>query len=79
MPLPAGTLLNATPVTTSPKDSLTALASHAAEVPQSAELAPPGADGGYQIQVASFKDQPDADKFVEDLRKRGHRAFRQAA
>jgi DedD protein len=29
--------------------------------------------------VASFKDQPDADKFVDDLRKRGHRAFRQAA
>jgi cell division septation protein DedD len=29
--------------------------------------------------VASFKQQPDADAFVADLRKRGHRAFRQAA
>jgi cell division septation protein DedD len=31
------------------------------------------------VQVASFKDQDDADSFVEDLRKRGHSAYRQAA
>jgi DedD protein len=79
VPLPAGTLLSATPVTTQPKDSLTQMAANASNVSQNAELAPAGTDGGYQIQVASFKDQVDADKFVEDLRKRGHRAFRQPA
>lgn len=31
------------------------------------------------VQVASFKDQDDADQFVIDLRKRGHSAFRVAA
>ncbi len=36
-------------------------------------------DGGYQVQVASFQNQADAEKFVEDLRRRGHRAFRQPA
>jgi DedD protein len=79
VPLPAGTLLSATPVTTQPKDSLTQLASNASRVADSAEMAPAGSDSGFQIQVASFKDQPDADRFVEDLRRRGHRAFRQAA
>ncbi len=38
-----------------------------------------GAEGGYQIQVASFKDANDADAFAADLRKRGHHAYRQAA
>jgi DedD protein len=79
VPLPAGTLLSATPVTREPKDSLTLLASNASKIDETVEMAPAGSDSGYQIQVASFKDQPDADKFVDDLRKRGHRAFRQAA
>jgi cell division septation protein DedD len=48
-------------------------------VDETAELAPSGTDGGYQIQVASFKGQPDADALVERLRQRRHRAFRQAA
>lgn len=78
VPLPAGTLLSSTPVTTQPKDSLTSLAAKASE-PSSVEMAPPGSDSGFQIQVASFKDAADADKFVDELRKRGHRAFRQAA
>lgn len=79
VPLPAGTLLNATSVTTDPKDSLTAMAVSAAKAAASGELAPPGNADGYQIQVASFKDPADADKFVEQLRQRGHSAFRQAA
>ena len=79
MPLPVGTLLSATPVTTEPKDSLTALAQSASTLSDSAELAPSGMEGGFQLQVASYRDQADADKLVEDLRKRGHRAFRQAA
>jgi DedD protein len=79
VPLPVGTLLGATPVTTTPKDPLTAMAADASKVPDDAELAPAGSDGGFQLQVASFKDQNEADKLVDDLRRRGHRALRQAA
>ncbi|MCA9596238.1 MAG: SPOR domain-containing protein [Myxococcales bacterium] len=78
VPLPAGTLLSSTPVTTEPKDSLTEMAAEASKV-EPTDIAPAGSDGGYQLQVASFKDAADADAFVQDLRKRGHRAFRQAA
>ncbi len=80
VPLPAGTLLNASPVTTEPKDALSELAvSAATHKADAGDEAPPGADSGYQIQVASFKDQKDADAFVAELRKRGHEAFRVAA
>jgi cell division septation protein DedD len=76
VPLPVGELLGATPVTTEPKDGLVALAADKSKVPENGELAPPGMDGGFQLQVASFKDQADADRLVADLRKRGHRAYR---
>lgn len=79
VPLPVGELLGATPVTTAPKDDLVALAADKSKVPANGELAPPGMDGGFQLQVASFKDQADADRLVDDLRKRGHRAYRIAA
>ncbi|HEU5073637.1 MAG TPA: SPOR domain-containing protein [Polyangiaceae bacterium] len=80
VPLPAGTLLNATPVTTQPKDDLSKLAVNAAAARVNAATeAPAGADSGFQIQVASFKEQVDADAFVSELRKRGHEAFRVAA
>jgi cell division septation protein DedD len=79
VPLPAGSLLSETPVTTQPKDQLTELAADASKVANNAELAPEGSPGGYQIQVASFKNQADADAFVADLRRRGHEAYRQAA
>ncbi len=79
VPLPVGTLLNSSPVITNPRDSLTDLAAAAAAAKTDAELAPEGMDGGFQLQVASFKEQSDAERAVEDLRKRGHRAFRQAA
>jgi DedD protein len=79
VPLPAGTLFNSSPVITSPRDALTDLAANAAASKTDGELAPEGSDGGFQLQVASFKDQAEADRAVEDLRKRGHRAFRQAA
>lgn len=77
-PLPAGDLLSATSVTTDPKDELSQLArSRIADGDE--QLAPPGQQGGYEIQVASFQDPADADAFVEQLRKRGHSAYRQAA
>jgi cell division septation protein DedD len=78
VPLPAGTLLTATSVTLAPKDGLTELAKQASRV-EPTPAAIPGAGGGYSIQVASFKDQNDADAFVAQLLSRGHRAFRQAA
>ena len=79
VPLPAGTLLASTRVTTNPTDSLAKLASQRSEVAEEGTMAEAGSEGGYQIQVASFKDQQDADRFVEDLRRRGHKAYRQAA
>lgn len=79
VPLPAGTLLNATPVTTEPKDDLSRLASEVSKADGDPETVMPGAEGGYQLQVASFKKQEDADALVVELRKRGHRAYRQAA
>jgi len=79
VPLPMGTLLNSSPVVTAPRDALTDLAGSAAAAKTDGELAPEGNDQGFQLQVASFKDQAEADRAVEDLRKRGHRAFRQAA
>jgi DedD protein len=79
VPLPVGEMLGATPVTTEPKDGLVALAADKSKLPAGGELAPAGMDGGFQLQVASFKDQADADRLVEDLRRRGHRAYRLAA
>jgi cell division septation protein DedD len=35
--------------------------------------------GGYQVQVASFKDQAEAERFALELRDRGHEAHRVAA
>lgn len=77
--LPAGTLLAATPVTLEPKDGLTQTAAQISQVDEEASLAEPGSEGGFVIQVASFKSQDDAERFVKELRKRGHKAFRQAA
>lgn len=79
VPLPAGTLLASTSVTQSPKDELSRLAVSEAQIPSSQPAAEPGQEGGFLVQVASFKDQEDADAFVKELRARGHTAFRQAA
>jgi cell division septation protein DedD len=78
-PIPAGDLLRATTVTTQPKDELTRLAVSLAQPGDSGEVAPEGHDGGFQIQVASFRNAEDASSFVDDLRRRGHKAYKQAA
>jgi cell division protein FtsN len=78
VPLPAGTLLDETPVTQKPRDPLVELARDVSKV-DDAPVVMQGAEGGFQLQVASFKDQGDADRFVEELLKRGHRAYRQPA
>jgi cell division septation protein DedD len=79
VPLPAGSLLQATPATDSPQDALTALAANKSNADLLTDPAPPGGEGGYQLQVSSFREQADADRFVEQLRKRGHRSYRQGA
>ncbi|MGE5788487.1 MAG: SPOR domain-containing protein [Myxococcales bacterium] len=78
-PIAAGDLLRATNVTNQPHDELTRLAVAAAKPAADGELAPEGREGGFQIQVASFRSAEDADAFVLDLRRRNHKAYRQAA
>jgi DedD protein len=78
-PIPAGDILRATPVTTQPKDELTRLAVSLSQPEEGGEVAPEGHDGGFQIQVASFRNAEDASTFVDDLRRRGHKAYKQAA
>jgi cell division septation protein DedD len=76
--LPAGDLLHSTPVTSAPKDDLSQLAASRLSGERDT-MAPPGSQGGYEIQVASFPEAGPADAFVDELRKRGHSAYRQAA
>jgi cell division septation protein DedD len=78
VPLPAESLLEATPIVSRPRDALTKAASDAAQIttpPGSADAAPPGHEGGYQLQVSSFHTQTEAESFAEQLRARGHKAY----
>src|SRR5690606_10822234 len=68
-----------TTVTEEPKDDLGQIAKAQSSGNDATELAPMGSEGGHEIQVASFRNPGDADAFVDELRKRGHRAYRQAA
>jgi len=78
-PLPAGDLLHTTTVTREPKDELTQLALEASQPRVDGPLAEAGHDGGFQIQVASFRGSEEAESFVTELRRRSHRAYRQPA
>jgi cell division septation protein DedD len=61
---------------TRPRDSLTKAATEAAQLATSgAPTAPAGHEGGYQLQVSSFRTQPEANQFAEQLRARGHKAY----
>lgn len=74
--LPAQNVLSATPVVTRPRDNLTKAASDSAQIATpAAASAPAGHDGGYQLQVSSFRTQPEADGFADQLRARGHKAY----
>lgn len=79
VPLPAGRLLESTKMTVEPRDGLTELAVDRAQLPPGGEKAEAGRAGHYQIQVASFRDQPEAEAYVEELRLRGHAAYRESA
>ncbi len=76
VPLPAQNMLGASPVVTRPRDSLTRAASDAAESASAgATTSPAGHEGGYQLQVSSFRTQAEADTFSGQLRARGHKAY----
>lgn len=79
VPLPAGRLLEATKMTATARDELTELAADRAQLPASGEKAQAGSPGDYQIQVASFPSQAEADAYVEELRLRGYPAYREGA
>ena len=74
--LPAQNVLEATPVVTRPRDALTRAASDSAQlVTAGAPSVAAGHDGGYQLQVSSFRSQPEAAAFADQLRARGHKAY----
>ena len=79
VPLPAQAVLEATPIVTRPRDTLTKAATDAAQMltaaPASGDTAPAGHEGGYQLQVSSFRTQGEALGFADQLRARGHKAY----
>jgi cell division protein FtsN len=80
MPLPAQAVLEASPVVTRPRDPLTRAASQAAQLvgpvgPVGGAAASAGSEGGYQLQVSSFRTQEEGDTFANQLRARGHKAY----
>jgi DedD protein len=79
VPLPAGRLLESTKMTVEPHDELTELAADRAQLPPGGEKAKGGGPGAYQIQIASFREQKEADAYVEELRLRGYAAYRESA
>jgi DedD protein len=74
VPLPAQHVLQIGPTEGAPGDTLSAMARHVSR-DEGAETAPIGAPGGYQLQVSSFKTQPEAESFAAALRRRGHKAY----
>jgi cell division septation protein DedD len=74
--LPAQNVLEATPIVTRPRDALTKSASESAQLssPPAAQ-APSGHEGGWQLQVSSFKTQAEAEQFADQLRARSHKAY----
>jgi DedD protein len=63
---------------TRPRDQLTRVASEAAQLetpPTTADTAPAGREGGYQLQVSSFRTQGEAQGFADQLRARSHKAY----
>lgn len=76
VPLPMQNVLEATPVVTRPRDGLTKAAADVAQVNATPEPgAPEGHEGGFQLQVSSFKTQGEAQAFSDQLRGRGHKAY----
>jgi len=75
VPLPAQNVLQASPVVTRPRDELTKAASEVEASAENKTAAPSGHEGGYQLQVSSFKTEQEAGAFAQQLRVRGHKAY----
>lgn len=77
VPLPAANLLEATPIVTRPRDALTRVATENAQIRAVPDgpSAPQGKEGGYQLQVSSFRTREEADGFASQLRARSHKAY----
>jgi len=78
VPLPAQEVLHGSKAKIPPADMLRSVAEEVAREP-AAETAAPGTPGGYQLQVSSFQSAADAEAFAAALRRRGHRAYVEAA
>jgi len=80
VPVPAQNVLQATPVVTRPRDAMTKTAADTAQInitPTATTAA--GHEGGYQLQVSSFRTTNEANNFADQLRARGHKAYVQEA
>lgn len=77
VPMPAQRVISASPVVTDPRDPLTTLAKDRST--PTGKLAEPGTPGIFNLQVASFKTQPEAESFSTVLRQRGHHAYVESA
>ncbi len=76
VPLPAQNVLEASPVVTRPRDTLTKAASDSAQLATAnATSVGAGHDGAYQLQVSSFRSQAEANQFSDQLRARGHKSY----
>ena len=74
--LPAQAVLEATSVVTRPRDALTKQATDSGQLSVAATPAvPAGHDGGYQLQVSSFRTQAEANQISDQLRARGHKSY----
>ena len=81
VPLPARHNVNGAPTSINKsKDKLSALADGAIDpVAGGGKLVASGAEGGWQVQVSSFRTEAEADAFTQQLRARGHKAHVQRA
>ena len=78
VPLPAQAVLEPSPIVTRPRDALTRAASEAGQINGAAttsDTSAAGHEGGYQLQVSSFRTQGEAQAFADQLRARGHKAY----
>ena len=74
--LPAQNVLEASPIVTRPRDAMTKTASDSAQINAApAASVPAGHEGGWQLQVSSFKTEAEAEQFADQLRARGHKAY----
>jgi len=77
---PSGVPGGGTAAASKSKDKLAVLAEGATDpVGSGASLVGAGTEGGWQVQVSSFKTQGEADAFANQLRARGHKAHVQRA